>query len=265
MQTQAPRRKQASQKPSRRKATSKHMSSVKYGTGRRDRTEETGTHITPLIAKTERQQDMIDSLYRNRFTFAVGPAGTGKTHMALLVAAHMLLRNQVSSIIVIRSPLEAGEKLGYLPGEIEDKIDPYFETVVKLLTQFLGKGYVDCAVRKGNIRLVPFAFLRSGTMDNSFVLIEEAQNTTVSQMKLAFTRVGNNTTYCIAGDDRDQSDLPPGVVSGLTHAVHLFFGVPQVGVVKFGLDDIVRDDMCRTVVKLYRSEKAKNMRLDYVS
>ena len=202
---------------------------------------------------------------QNRMVFCVGPAGTGKTHVSLEAAAYLLLKNAIREIVVIRSPIEAGEKIGFLPGDINEKIDPYFAAVLVILNRILGRGYVDCAVRKGNIRMEPFAFLRSGTIDHSFVLIEEAQNSTISQMKLALTRIGNNTRYCIAGDDRDQTDLPVGVTSGLTHAVHLFHGVPNTQIIKYDIDDIVRDDMCKVIVKSYRSEQARKMNLSLVS
>ena len=198
-------------------------------------------------------------------TFGVGPAGTGKTYVALGVAAMMLQNKEIDVIYVIRSPVEAGEKLGFLPGTDVDKIDPYFTTVKSILYRFLGRGVVDCAIKSGKIVFAPFAFLRSGTIDRGFVLVEEAQNTTITQMKLALSRVGHYTRYCIAGDDRDQFDLPEGVVSGLTHAVHLFGDMDNIGVIKFEVDEIVRSPRCKEVIKAYRSVRATNTRLEKVS
>lgn len=208
--------------------------------------------VKPLIPQTENQNELACLIREKILTFAIGWAGTGKTFVSIGMAAAALASGTAREFLVIRPMVTAGENPGFLPGELEEKTDPYFTTVKSILSYFLGAGYVNYAIEKGRIRLEPVAFLRSATFDNMFVLVEEAQNLTQSQMKLILSRCGKNTTYVIAGDEEDQTDLPKGQKSGLMDAVHRFRSLPTVGVVEFGLKDIVRSGFCRDVVERYR-------------
>lgn len=216
-----------------------------------------------IEAETVKQRDYLTSILKNTLTIGVGPAGTGKTFVSIYAAARLYAAGIVTKIVVIRAAVEAGEKLGFLPGDQKEKTDPYFETVIDVLKRFLEPGRVDCDIKNGNIQCVTLAFLRSGTLDNAIVLLEEAQNLTLQQMKLALTRAGRDTRYVISGDDEEQCDLPKGTVSGLTDAKKRFGVLAQnrpednpegisVGMVSFTEDDIVRSGFCKMVIKQYR-------------
>lgn len=183
-------------------------------------------------------------------TFGVGPAGTGKTWLAATRAAQALKAGEIERIIVTRPALEAGESLGFLPGEMDDKYQPYFRPVCDALAETLGSGPLEYHLKSGTIEARPLAYLRGATFKNCLVLFDEAQNATVSQMKLFLTRIGDHSRVVINGDP-DQIDLPRASDSGLMDAVRRLGSVKGVGVVTFGRDDIVRSGICREIVEAY--------------
>jgi phosphate starvation-inducible protein PhoH and related proteins len=199
----------------------------------------------PLEAKTPKQDTYLKAIRNRIITFGVGPAGTGKTFLAGAAAAEALEAGQVEKIIITRPAVEAGEKLGYLPGEIEDKIGPYIAAFRGALEERLGKGMVDYLVGNGRIEAVPLAYMRGRTFRNAFVIMDEAQNADARQIKLFLTRLGEGSTMVINGD-ADQVDIPR---SGLLPWMDALASNPRVGVVKFTNRDIVRHDLIQEIIE----------------
>jgi len=206
---------------------------------------------TPIKALTEAQARYDASIRANTITFGIGPAGTGKTWLATMRAAEMLDKGEVSKLIITRPALEAaGENLGFLPGEIDDKFGPFFKPVKIELEHYFGSGALEYMIKNGIIETSPLAYLRGHTFKDAVVLFDEAQNATVGQMKMFLTRIGENAKIIIEGDPR-QNDLPAGVKSGLTDAMHRLRHIKGVGVVEFDHDDIVRSGICKEIVLAY--------------
>ena len=211
-------------------------------------TKEREVKTTPLKAKSKNQGYYLSSMSRNILTFGVGPAGTGKTYVATRAAADALQNKRVSRIIITRPVVEAGENLGFLPGELEEKFDPYFQPVKKVLEQALGKGRVGYCLKHKIIEAMPLAYMRGYNFDDAFVIFDEAQNATEVQMKLFLTRLGENSIAVVNGDLR-QRDLPEA--NGLEDAMDRLGGLSRVEVVEFGQHDIVRSGFCQAVVEAY--------------
>ncbi|MDU5166736.1 PhoH family protein, partial [Veillonella parvula] len=190
------------------------------------------------------------SIRKNTITFGIGPAGTGKTFLAVALAAFYLKNRNVDKIILTRPAVEAGERLGFLPGELQDKVDPYLRPLYDALHEMFGIEQVQRFMERGTIEVAPLAYMRGRTLENAFVILDEAQNTTAEQMKMFLTRLGNNSKMVVNGD-KTQIDLPPRVVSGLGEAEKVLRHVPGINMVYFSDQDVVRHDLVGRIVKAY--------------
>jgi phosphate starvation-inducible PhoH-like protein len=214
--------------------------------------KESKVKTIPLKAKSKNQGYYLSSMSRNILTFGIGPAGTGKTYVATRAAAEALLTKRVSKIIITRPVVEAGENLGFLPGELEEKFDPYFQPVKQVLEQVLGKGRVGYCIKNKIIQAMPLAYMRGHNFDDAFVIFDEAQNATKVQMKLFLTRLGENTVAVVNGDPR-QTDIRQA--SGLQDAMKRLGNLLGVQIVQFEQQDIVRSGFCQAVVEAYESSQ----------
>ncbi|MFA5121177.1 PhoH family protein [Zavarzinia sp.] len=204
-----------------------------------------------ILARTQAQAAYLEALGRNELVFGLGPAGTGKTYLAVAVAVAMLLDRRVDRLVLSRPAVEAGERLGFLPGDMKEKVDPYLRPLYDALYDMLPQGEVQRRIETGEIEIAPLAFMRGRTLANSFVILDEAQNTTTGQMKMFLTRLGENGRMAVTGDP-SQIDLPPGVRSGLVEAIETLDGVEGIGLCRFGEGDVVRHPLVTRIVRAYR-------------
>jgi phosphate starvation-inducible PhoH-like protein len=203
-----------------------------------------------LRALNKAQQQYINAIRANVITFAVGPAGTGKTYIAASYAAELLEEKLIDSVILTRPNVEASSKgFGFLPGTLAEKYLPYMEPLISVLEERLGKSYTDLLLKRGQIQMKPLEFMRGSTFQNSLCILDEAQNTTPSQMKLFLSRIGEDCKVIIDGDTA-QTDIRG--LSGLADAVDRLYDVDKIGIVEFGIDDIVRSAMCKEIILRYR-------------
>jgi phosphate starvation-inducible protein PhoH and related proteins len=209
-------------------------------------------------ARTQAQSAYIRALDKVDLVFGVGPAGTGKTYLAVAYAAQCLERGVVERIILSRPAVEAGERLGFLPGDMREKVDPYLRPLYDALDDVLPPEKVERDLETGVIEIAPLAFMRGRTLANAFVILDEAQNTTAMQMKMFLTRLGENSKMVVTGDP-SQIDLPPGVKSGLDEAVGLLDGVEGIDVVRFSAADVVRRDLVAKIVAAYDRASGKKV------
>lgn len=205
--------------------------------------------------RNPRQREFLEMVSKYDLTFAIGPAGTGKTYMAVAFACHALQEGQVERIILTRPAVEAGEKLGFLPGDLAEKINPYLRPLYDALYDMLGPDKVMRYMERGTIEVAPLAFMRGRTLNNSFIILDEAQNTTNEQMKMFLTRLGQNSKAVVTGDVT-QIDLPRGSGSGLIEAWDFLNGIDGIGFTRFGRQDIVRHKLVQRIVDAYESRQS---------
>jgi phosphate starvation-inducible PhoH-like protein len=209
-----------------------------------------------VAPKTKTQAEYLQALANCELVFGVGPAGTGKTFLAVAHGAGLLLRGDVDRLIVSRPAVEAGERLGFLPGDLTEKVDPYMAPVWEALTDILGAEQLRRRREKGEIEVAPIAFLRGRTLSRAFVIVDEAQNATRLQMKMVLTRLGEGARMVVTGDPT-QIDLVNMRDSGLAHAVGLLEGVKGIGVTRFSAEDVVRHPLVERIVRAYDADAAK--------
>ena len=211
----------------------------------------------PIKPKTVGQRTYCDNIRDNTVTIGVGPAGTGKTYLAVAMAVTAFRAQQVNRIILTRPAVEAGEKLGFLPGDLQQKVDPYLRPLYDALFDMLGAETYGRYVERGNIEVAPLAYMRGRTLDDSFIILDEAQNTSREQMKMFLTRLGFNSKMVITGDVT-QIDLPDGKRSGLKEAVRVLRGVDDIAIFKFTEKDVVRHKLVQDIIRAYeRAGRAK--------
>lgn len=196
------------------------------------------------------QKQYIQSIFNHDINFGVGPAGTGKTYLAVACAVNAFKKDQVRRIILVRPAVEAGEKLGFLPGDLSQKVDPYLRPLYDALYEMLGFEQVDKLIERNVIEVAPLAYMRGRTLSNSFIILDESQNTTVEQMKMFLTRIGFGSTAVITGDP-SQVDLPRGNQSGLIQVLNVLKGVPGISFTHFGSKDVVRHPLVQRIVDAY--------------
>jgi len=211
----------------------------------------------PVTPRSLAQKNYIDLIRHRPLTFGVGPAGTGKTYLAVCMAARRLLDREVRRIVLTRPAIEAGENLGFLPGTFEDKVSPYMRPIYDSLFDVIEPAKVHRMVEQGVIEIAPLAYMRGRTLAEAFVILDEAQNTTPQQMKMFLTRLGEQTTAVITGDPT-QIDLPRGQQSGLADALDVLRGIGAVGVQRFSADDVMRHALVQDIVRAY--DRAENKR-----
>ena len=204
--------------------------------------------------RTRTQGDYVRNLFEQELVFGIGPAGTGKTYLAVAVAVSMWLEGRVDKIVLSRPAVEAGERLGFLPGDMKEKIDPYMQPLYDSLYDLLPSAQVQKAMAEKKIEIAPLAFMRGRTLSAAFVVLDEAQNATEMQMKMFLTRMGEGSRMAVTGD-MTQVDLPRGVRSGLRQAVRLLEGVKGVGVTRFAAADVVRHPMVARIIEAYDSDR----------
>jgi phosphate starvation-inducible PhoH-like protein len=209
-----------------------------------------------VAPKTATQAKYLDALAKCEMVFGLGPAGTGKTFLAVAHGAGLLLRGEVDRLIVSRPAVEAGERLGFLPGDLTEKVDPYMAPVWEALTDILGADQLRRRREKGEIEVAPIAFLRGRTLSHAFIIVDEAQNATRLQMKMVLTRLGEGARMVITGDP-SQIDLVNASDSGLPHAVGLLEGVKGIGVVRFSSEDVVRHPLVERIVRAYDADATR--------
>ena len=209
-----------------------------------------------IKCKTLGQKKYVDAIKKNTVVFGVGPAGTGKTYLAVCLAVSAYKGKQVEKIILTRPAVEAGEKLGFLPGDLQTKVDPYLRPLYDALQELFGMETYGRLMEKGVIEVAPLAYMRGRTLSNAFVILDEAQNTTVEQMKMFLTRMGDGSKMVVNGDVT-QIDLPDGRRSGLKHAVNVLKNVEGVGVVTLTAQDVVRHPMVMRIVRAYERDAAR--------
>lgn len=202
--------------------------------------------------KTLGQKSYVDSIRKNLVTFGIGPAGTGKTYLAVALAAFYLKNREVERIILTRPAVEAGEKLGFLPGDLQEKIDPYLRPLYDALADMFGYDQFQKMIDRNIIEVAPLAYMRGRTLEESFIILDEAQNTTREQMKMFLTRMGNHSRVVVNGDNT-QIDLADRKFSGLTEAEKVLAHVPGIGMVHFTDADVVRHDMVGRIIRAYES------------
>lgn len=209
----------------------------------------------PIKAKTIGQKKYCEAINKNTITFGVGPAGTGKTYLAVALAVTAFRAKQVDKIILTRPAVEAGEKLGFLPGDLQSKVDPYLRPLYDALYDMLGAENFQKYQERGSIEVAPLAYMRGRTLDDSFIILDEAQNTTPEQMKMFLTRLGFNSKMVVTGDIT-QIDLPAGKKSGLTKVMRILKNVDDIEICKFTQKDVVRHRLVQEIIKAY--EKYEN-------
>ncbi len=212
----------------------------------------------PIKPKTVGQRTYCDNIKNHTITIGVGPAGTGKTYLAVAMAVTAFRAQQVNRIILTRPAVEAGEKLGFLPGDLQQKVDPYLRPLYDALFDMLGTEAYQRYVERGNIEVAPLAYMRGRTLDDSFIILDEAQNTTGEQMKMFLTRLGFNSKIVITGDVT-QIDLPEGKRSGLKEAVRVLRGVEDIALFRFTEKDVVRHKLVQDIIRAYeKAARPKN-------
>ena len=214
------------------------------------------TRKKPVEPRTDAQKAYVNSLMENELAFGIGPAGTGKTYLAVAVAVSKFISGDVDRIILSRPAVEAGEKLGYLPGDMKDKVDPYMQPLYDALNDFLPGKQLAKLIEEKRIEIAPLAFMRGRTLANAFVVLDEAQNATSMQMKMFLTRLGEGSRMVITGD-RSQVDLPRGVVSGLSDAERLLKGIKGVGFNYFTSKDVVRHPLVAAIIEAYDEDSKR--------
>ena len=210
-------------------------------------------HIYPRSAT---QALYIQEMMKNELVFGLGPAGTGKTYLAVALAVSMMLEGKIDKIILSRPAVEAGENLGFLPGDLKDKVDPYLRPLYDALYEMLPAEQVDKKLALGEIEIAPLAFMRGRTLSNAFVILDEAQNTTPMQMKMFLTRLGENSRMVVNGD-LSQVDLPRGTISGLRDSLDTLKDIPNISSVRFSAADVVRHGLVAKIVKAYEEKSKK--------
>lgn len=226
----------------------------------------------PVKPKTLGQKQYVDSMREKMIVFGIGPAGTGKTYLAMAMAIQAFKNNEVGRIILTRPAIEAGEKLGFLPGDLQSKVDPYLRPLYDALYQIMGPESFLSNTEKGLIEVAPLAYMRGRTLDNAYIILDEAQNTTPAQMKMFLTRIGFGSRVVITGD-LTQKDLPDGIQSGLDVAVKVLSQVEEIGFSRLTSQDVVRHPLVQRIVKAYEDfekrtgpkgrENNKKQRINY--
>ena len=212
----------------------------------------------PIKAKTVGQKQYVNAIQKNTIVFGVGPAGTGKTFLAVAMAVKALRDKQVARIILTRPAIEAGEKLGFLPGDLQSKIDPYLRPLYDALFEMMGAENYQRHIEKGTIEIAPLAYMRGRTLDDSFIILDEAQNSTPEQMKMFLTRLGFNSKAVITGD-MTQTDLPSGQKSGLSTAVKVVEGIEDIAIHHFTDRDVVRHKLVQSIIRAYEKYDRERM------
>lgn len=221
------------------KPTTDHINTIVFGTSSK-----------PIVARGENQTKLVSEFFNKDLTFAIGPAGSGKTFIAIALAVKALKNKEVKRIILSRPAVEAGEKLGFLPGEMKDKLDPYLQPLYDALGEMIPSIKLKEYIETGIIQIAPLAFMRGRTLSNAVIILDEAQNTTKQQMKMFLTRLGESSKMIITGDIT-QIDLPKGVSSGLKEALNILSGIEDIGIVEFNKQDIVRHKLVSLIVDEY--------------
>ena len=209
-----------------------------------------GNNGRAIRARSANQQRMVDAVAQNDMLFALGPAGSGKTYTAIALAVRALRNREVRRIVLSRPAVEAGERLGFLPGDLKEKIDPYLQPLYDALNDMIPAKKLESHLEEGVIQIAPLAFMRGRTLDNAFVILDEAQNTTLPQMKMFLTRMGMNSKFIITGDVT-QIDLPRTQDSGLVQAIHLLKRIEGISIVELDESDIVRHRLVKEIVKAF--------------
>jgi phosphate starvation-inducible PhoH-like protein len=214
------------------------------------------TRKKTIEPRTEAQKAYVESLYNNELAFGIGPAGTGKTYLAVAVGVNMFINGHVDKIILSRPAVEAGERLGFLPGDMGEKVDPYMQPLYDALDDFLPAKLISKLKEEKTIEIAPLAFMRGRTLSRAFVVLDEAQNATTMQMKMFLTRLGEGSRMVITGD-RTQIDLPRGVSSGLRDAERILAGVNKVAFNYFSSKDVVRHPLVAAIIEAYEADEAR--------
>ena len=209
-----------------------------------------GRYLRP---RTIRQKEYVESIENFDLTFAIGPAGTGKTFLATVCAARLLNEKKIEKIILTRPAVEAGENLGFLPGDLQQKVDPYLRPLFDSLHSIFGFDRTNSLIDKGIIEVAPLAFMRGRTLDNSLVILDEAQNTTTHQMKMFLTRMGISAKFVITGDET-QVDLPPKQPSGLLECLKALKGIKGISIIKLDERDVIRHELVKKIIKAYKDK-----------
>ena len=206
-----------------------------------------------IRARTKNQRKLVDDYYKNDLIFALGPAGSGKTYTAIALAVRALKNREVKKLILTRPAVEAGERLGFLPGDLKDKLDPYLQPLYDALMDMIPPQKLKLLMEEGTIQIAPLAYMRGRTLENAFVILDEAQNTSFGQLKMFLTRMGNNAKFIVTGDVT-QVDLPNKNDSGLPKVINLLKGVKGVEVINFVKEDIVRHPLVSKIIKAFEKE-----------
>lgn len=206
----------------------------------------------PILAKTLGQRHYVSAIRKNDIVFGIGPAGTGKTYLAVVLAVHALKESQVKKIVLTRPAVEAGESLGFLPGDLKEKVDPYLRPLYDALHDLLGAEHTERLIERGTIEIAPLAYMRGRTLDDSFIILDEAQNTTSEQIKMFLTRLGFGSKMVVTGD-LTQIDLPRGKVSGLKVATNILNTVEGMSFIHLEPSDVVRHTLVQKIIRAYEA------------
>jgi len=208
----------------------------------------------PIFPKTLNQKRYVEAIEKSTLVFGIGPAGTGKTYLAVLMALKKLKANEIKRVVLTRPAVEAGENLGFLPGDLKEKVDPYLRPLYDAMYEILGVKQSTEFIEKGIIEIAPLAYMRGRTLDNAFVILDEAQNTTINQMKLFLTRLGFGSKMIVTGDIT-QSDLPRNMISGLVKASDILKDIDSVDILYFDDRDVVRHPLVQTIIKRFENDQ----------
>ena len=214
------------------------------------------TRKKPIEPRTEAQKAYVKNLFQHELGFGIGPAGTGKTYLAVAVGVTMFISGAVEKIVLSRPAVEAGERLGFLPGDMKEKVDPYMQPLYDALNDFLPSKQVEKLIQEKRIEIAPLAFMRGRTLSNAFVVLDEAQNATAMQMKMFLTRLGEGSRMVVTGD-RTQVDLPRGTASGLAEAERILKGIKSVSFNYFTSKDVVRHPLVGRIIEAYEADESK--------
>ena len=233
----------------------KHGNDDKPAANHKQAAEQSGqvalsTRKKSLVARTPTQATYIQALRRKEMTFGIGPAGTGKTYIAVAAGVEMFEQNKIDRLVFTRPVVEAGEKLGFLPGDMKEKVDPYLRPIYDALHDFLGTERVEKMLERGEIEIAPLAFMRGRTLSRAYVVLDEAQNTTSAQMKMFLSRMGEDTKMVVTGDP-SQTDLPPNQISGLKEALLILRDIDDIAFIEFQNKDVVRHKLVGKILQAY--------------